>query len=115
MMPSAKPYLHNSLHTATFAAQSNNHRTEKLIMKQFLVQHRNSIWAKALYSSATISFFLYIIIRGFSFEFPMTWMDEALLFIKITFTGTFLMSLATVGCASLYMAFERIKRHKRSA
>ena len=82
-------------------------------MKQFLVQHRNSIWAKALYSSATISLFLYIIIRGFSYEFPMTWTDEILLFIKIIFTGIFMMSLATVGCASLYRGFERIKRHKK--
>ena len=84
-------------------------------MKQFLVQHRNSIWAKALYSSATISLFLYIIIRGFSYEFPMTWFDEITLFFKVVFTGTFMMSLATVGCASLYRGYERIKRHKKTA
>jgi hypothetical protein len=115
MLPSAKPARDTGLHTAIFAAQSNNHRTEKLIMKHFLVQHRNSILAKALYSSATISLFLYVIIRGFSYEFPMTWFDEFSLFVKVTFTGTFLMSLATIGCASLYKGFESIKRHKKSA
>lgn len=81
-------------------------------MKQFLVQHRNSIWIKALYSSATISLFLYIIIRGFSYDFPMSWTEELLLFIKVIFTGSLVMSLATIGCASLYKAFERIKRNK---
>jgi len=84
-------------------------------MKQFLVQHRNSILAKALYSSATISLFFYIIIRVFSFDFPMSWMEEIMLFIKVTFTGTFMMSLATVGCAGLYRAFERMKRYKKTA
>jgi len=82
-------------------------------MKQFLIQYRNSIWAKALYSSATISLFLYIIIRGFSYDFPMSWTEEIMLFIKVIFTGTVVMSLATAGCAGLYKAFERIKRHKK--
>ncbi|MEI9811015.1 MAG: hypothetical protein WDO16_25780 [Bacteroidota bacterium] len=84
-------------------------------MKQFLVQRRNSILAKALYSSATISIFLYIIIRGFSYDFPMSWTEEITLFIKVIFTGTFMISLATVGCASLYKGFEKIKRHKKTA
>ncbi|MBL7739675.1 MAG: hypothetical protein JNK14_10675 [Chitinophagaceae bacterium] len=81
-------------------------------MKQFLLQHRNSIWAKALYSSATVSLFIYIIIRGFTYDFPMSWTEEALLFVKVVLAGTFLMSLATISCASLYKAFEKIKRHK---
>ncbi|MBL7744180.1 MAG: hypothetical protein JNN00_11950 [Chitinophagaceae bacterium] len=81
-------------------------------MKQFILQHRNRIWAKALYSSATISLFIYIIIRGFTYDFPMSWTEEAILFVKVIFAGSCLMSLATIGCASLYRAFERIKRHK---
>ncbi|HEY6506038.1 MAG TPA: hypothetical protein VIZ28_18815 [Chitinophagaceae bacterium] len=80
-------------------------------MKQFFVQRRNSIWVKSLYSSATISLFLYIIIRGFSYDFPMSWSEEILLFIRIVFTGTFMISMAAIGCAGLYRAFEKMKRH----
>jgi hypothetical protein len=84
-------------------------------MKQFIAQYRNSIWAKAFYSSATISFFLYIVIRGFSYDFPMTWMEEVGLFTKVLVTGTLMMSSAVIGCAGLYRSFERMKRHKRTA
>jgi hypothetical protein len=84
-------------------------------MKQFLAQHRNSIPVKALYSSATIALFIYIVIRSFAFDFPMTWFEEIALFVKICFTSTFMMSLATIGCAGLYRAYERLKRQKKTA
>jgi hypothetical protein len=45
-------------------------------MRRFLEQQRNRIWMKALYSSAIICLFLYIIIRTFSFDFPMSWREE---------------------------------------
>ena len=77
-------------------------------MKQFLSQ--NKILTQAIYSSATISLFLYIVVRSFSYEFPMTWLEEALLFIKIVCTGSFLMVLITVGCAGLYLSFQKLKR-----
>ncbi|MBC7948318.1 MAG: hypothetical protein H7Y42_10595 [Chitinophagaceae bacterium] len=79
-------------------------------MRQFIVQHRNSIPAKAVYSASTISLFLYIIIRALSYDFPMSWTEEIVLFSKILFTGSFLISLVTIGCAGLYGAFERMKR-----
>ncbi len=81
-------------------------------MKQFLSQ--NKILTQAIYSSATISLFLYIVVRSFSFEFPMSWLDEALLFIKIVCTGSFLMVLVTMGCAGLYLSFHRLKRNKKT-
>ena len=72
-------------------------------------------WMKAMTSSATISLFLYIIIRGFTFDFPMTWLEEIMLFVKVIFTGTTMMVLITTGCAGLYGYYERVKRHKRTA
>jgi TRAP-type C4-dicarboxylate transport system permease small subunit len=84
-------------------------------MKQFLVQHRNSVRAKALYSSATVSVFIFVIIRTFTYDFPMSWAEEIALFLKVISTGTFMISLATIGCAGLYRSFERIKRYKRPA
>jgi hypothetical protein len=84
-------------------------------MKQFIAQHRNSIPVKALSSSATISLFIYIIIRSFAFDFPMTWFEEIALFIKICATCTFMMCLVTIGCAGLYRAYERLKRQKNTA
>ena len=82
-------------------------------MRRFLVQQRNRIWMKAMGSSAIICLFIYIIIRSFSFDFPMSWKEEMLLFFKIIFTGTFMMVVATTGSAFIYKAFLRVKRHKR--
>jgi hypothetical protein len=84
-------------------------------MRRFLVQQRNRIWMKAMYSSAIICLFLYIIIRSFSFDFPMTWREEILLFFKIIFSGTFMMVLATTISAVIYKVFLRIKRNKKAA
>jgi hypothetical protein len=84
-------------------------------MKRFLVQQRNRIWMKAISSSAIICLFLYIIIRTFSFDFPMSWREEILLFFKIVITGTFMMVVATTGSAVIYKASLRIKRNKKVA
>jgi hypothetical protein len=83
-------------------------------MKQFLDQQRNRIWMKALYSSTIISLSLYIIIRAFSFDFPMSWMEEIMLFLKIVCTGSVMMVVATIGCAGLYKSFLRMKRNKKT-
>jgi|GEM_PF-5611812 len=80
-------------------------------MKQFFSQ--NKILSQAVYSSAILSLFVYIIVRAFSFEFPMTWIEEALLFIKIVCTGSFMMVLITVGCAGLYLSYQKLKRHRK--
>ena len=82
-------------------------------MRRFLVQQRNRIWMKAMSSSAIICLFIYIIIRCFSFDFPMSWREEMLLFFKIIFTGTFMMVVATTGSAFIYKAFLRVKRNRR--
>jgi hypothetical protein len=84
-------------------------------MKRFLVHQRNRIWVKAMCSSAVICLFLYIIIRIFSFDFPMSWREEMLLFFKIIFTGTFMMVIATTGSAVIYRTSLRIKRNKKAA
>jgi hypothetical protein len=81
-----------------------------LKMKQFF--HQNKILGQAIYSSAIVSLFLYIVVRTFTFEFPMTWIDEALLFIKVVCTGSFMMVLITVGCAGIYLSYQKMKRTK---
>jgi hypothetical protein len=80
-------------------------------MRRFLEQQRNRIWMKALYSSAIICFFLYIIIRVFSFDFPMHWSEEVFFFFKIMFAGCFLMVLATTISAAIYKFFLKMKRY----
>jgi len=84
-------------------------------MKQFLAYQRNSILGQAVYSSATISVSIYIIVRTFSYDFPMSWGEELLLFTRIIFNGTILMVLTTVGCAGIYKSFVRMKRRKKTA
>ena len=79
-------------------------------MKQFFNQ--NKILGQAIYSSAIISLFLYIVVRTFTFEFPMTWIDEAVLFFKVVCTSSFMMVLITVGCAGLYLSYQKLKRSK---
>jgi len=69
---------------------------------------------KAMYSSAIICFFIYIIIRSFSYDFPMSWREEILFFFKVLFSGMAMMIVATTGSAALYKVFLRIKRNKRT-
>lgn len=82
-------------------------------MRRFVLQHRNRIWMKALSSSVIICLFLYIIIRGFSFDFPMSWKEEFFFFFKILFTGCSLMVIAVTGSAFVYKTFLKIKRNKK--
>jgi len=69
---------------------------------------------KAMYSSIIICLFLYVIIRSFSFDFPMSWREEMFLFFKIILTGTLMMVIATTGISSIYTLVLKIKRSKKS-
>ena len=69
---------------------------------------------KSLTSSAIICTVLYIIIRGFSFDFPMSWKEEFSFFFKILFTGCFLMVLVATGSAFAYKTVLKIKRDRRA-
>jgi hypothetical protein len=82
-------------------------------MGRFLAQQRNRIWMKALLSSATICLLLYIIIRSLTYDFPMSWREEILLFFKVILSGTCMMVVATTGSATIYKTFLRIKRNKK--
>jgi high-affinity nickel permease len=84
-------------------------------MRRFLVQQRNRIWIKSLYSSTIISLLLYIVIRVFSFDFPMPWLEEVTLFVKVVCTGIFMMVIATTGIAIIYKIFLQRKRYKKAA
>jgi hypothetical protein len=83
-------------------------------MRRFLAQQRNRIWMKAMYSSAIICLFIYIIIRSFSYDFPMSWREEILFFFKVLVSGMLMMVVATTGSAALYKTFLRIKRNRRT-
>jgi hypothetical protein len=82
-------------------------------MRRFLTRQRNRIWMKAMYSSTIVCLLLYIIIRSFSLDFPMSWRDEIFLFFKITLSGTLMMVLATTGVTFVYRVILKLKRSKR--
>ncbi len=84
-------------------------------MRRFIDQQRNRIWMKAMTSSAIVCFLVYIVIRSFSFDFPMSWREEMLFFFKIVLTGTLMMVIATTGSAVVYKFFLRRKRSKKAA
>ncbi len=82
-------------------------------MRRFFAQQRNRVWMKAMYSSAIICLFIYTIIRSFSYDFPMSWKEEAILFFKVLFSGMIMMVAATTGSATVYKIFLRSKRNRK--
>jgi len=83
-------------------------------MKQFYLQHRKSIAWQALQSGSILSLFVYAIFRMLFYEFPLSWTEEGLYFIK-TFSGSlFLIATATGGAALLYRSLVKMKLYKRA-
>ena len=81
-------------------------------MRQFFQQQRNRIWLKAVGSSAIICVLIYVIIRCFSFDFPMSWKEEIVFFFKVTFSGMLMIVFAVTTSTAVYKTYLRIRRNK---
>ena len=81
-------------------------------MRRLLFAQRNRIWMKAVFSSFIICILIYFIIRCFSFDFPLTWKEELLLFIKVVCSGMLMMVAATTATAYLYKTILRRRRNR---
>jgi hypothetical protein len=79
-------------------------------MKQFLFRNRQSMLFQAFRSGSILSLFVYTIIRILAFDFPMSWGEEILLFIKIMAASCFLIASATLGSAWVYKNVLNLKR-----
>lgn len=82
-------------------------------MKQFIAQHRKSIMWQALQSGGVLSLCIYAIIRFTFYEFPMSWTEEAIFFLKTYFISCFLIATATGGSAWMYRSLIRMKLYKK--
>lgn len=80
-------------------------------MRQFYNQHHKSIAWQALQSGSVLSLLLYAIIRGLFYEFPMTWAEESLFFIKVFLSSACLIAGTTGSVALLYRLVLKIRRH----
>jgi hypothetical protein len=80
-------------------------------MRQFYNQHHKSIAWQALQSGSIIALFLYITIRGLFYEFPMSWTEESVFFIKVFLSSAGLISGTTGTVAFLYRLVLKIRRY----
>lgn len=77
-------------------------------MKQSLLRHRFLL--QALQSGTVLSLFVYATLRVFFYEFPMTWTEEVMFFLKTVFCSCFFIATATGGVAWLYRAIRMMNR-----
>lgn len=80
-------------------------------MRQFYKQHHKSIIWQALQSGSIVALFLYSIIRGLFYEFPMSWTEESLFFIKVFLSSACLIAGTTGSVALLYKLVLKIRRY----
>ncbi|HEX7846753.1 MAG TPA: hypothetical protein VF476_13205 [Chitinophagaceae bacterium] len=71
-------------------------------MKQFFFRHRRNMLLQALYSGSILSLFVYAVVRILAYEFPMSWIEEIFLFVKIMLASSFIIATATGGSAWMY-------------
>jgi hypothetical protein len=67
---------------------------------------------QALNSSSIISLFVYAALRVLFYEFPMTWGEEIVFFLKTVFASCFLIATATAGSAWLHRGIEKLKTRR---
>ena len=79
-------------------------------MKQFFQRHRKSIFLQSFYSCSVLSLFVYIFMRSVFYEFPMSWAEESLFFIKMIGISQALFVTAVAGSAWLYKGVVKMKR-----
>jgi TRAP-type C4-dicarboxylate transport system permease small subunit len=79
-------------------------------MKKFIARHKNHLLLQAFSSSTVISVFVYIVTRILFYEFPMSWMEEIVFFLKITLTSCCIIATATGGSVWFYRGLVKMKR-----
>jgi len=78
-------------------------------MKNVVIPAWKNLFFQAMYSSLIISICFYCFVRILFFEFPMTWLEEIVFFIKIVFTG----SIFIVACRSVVTGLYFLSQSKR--
>ena len=76
-------------------------------MKKMIVRNKETILVQALYSGSIVSLFIYVVLRGLFYEFPMSWGEEILFFTKTILGSCFLFVTATGIPAGLCWLFEK--------
>jgi hypothetical protein len=84
-------------------------------MKQSLLRYRKHMLLQALQSGSVLSLFVYATLRVLFYEFPMTWMEEVVFFLKTVLCSCFLIATATGGMTWLYRTIRVMTRKARNA
>jgi len=79
-------------------------------MKQFLTRHRKNILLQSFLSCSIFSICVYAIIRCIFFEFPMSWTEESLFFIKMFAACQLIFVTGVGGLTLLYRGLLRIRK-----
>jgi len=82
-------------------------------MKNVVAPAWKSLFFQVMYSSVIISVCFYVFVRILFYEFPMTWLEEFVFFIKIVFTGSVFMSVCRSGVTGFYFLLQRKRRVKK--
>ncbi|HEX2629666.1 MAG TPA: hypothetical protein VHM26_11655 [Chitinophagaceae bacterium] len=83
-------------------------------MRQSLLRRRHPhMLVQALHSGSILSLFVYAILRALFYEFPMTWGEEALFFLKTVLVSCFLIATATGGATWLYRTLKLMNRRMK--
>jgi hypothetical protein len=84
-------------------------------MRQSLLRRRHPhMLLQALHSGSILSLFVYAILRALFYEFPMTWGEEVVFFLKTVLTSCFLIATATGGSTWLYRTIRMMNRRTRN-
>ncbi len=84
-------------------------------MRQLYIFYRRNILLQAFRSASVLSLFIYTMFRIFFFEFPLSWTEEAVFFIKMFLSSSFIIATATGGVVIAYRTFVKLRVKKNAA
>jgi hypothetical protein len=84
-------------------------------MRQLYIHYRQYILWQAFRSASVLSLFIYAMFRIFFFEFPLSWTQEAIFFIKMFLSSSFIIVTATGGVVIAYRTFVKLRIKKNAA
>ena len=79
-------------------------------MKQFLARHRKNIILQSFISCSLFSVSVYAIIRSIFYDFPMSWTEESLFFVKMFTASQLILVTGVGGLTWMYRGLLRLKK-----
>lgn len=83
-------------------------------MKQFITSNRHKV-LQGVPSALLISFSIYLFLRIIFHDFPMSWGEEILFFLKVTIIGSMLIILATGSCTGVHSLYKKYRKQEHAA